>query len=328
MTNLTGDNQTLTLLTWYRHCTKEFSGKIYSRATFRWSGLALAIVNFSAGSFSLCFNSLVLYVFFKNRHLHDVSRVLAVMLSTGDILAAFTQMNSVFLHGYMAYDVNNVRKILYCRLFRAWVNFTLISALMSTTIIFGITSDRYMAVLHPIHYRTSKKVVFKKMAIVFSVWIFSIPLVFLQKLPTVRSTMIITTFAWLYLYCFYAYTRIYRRLMTLARTAGVENLANVTRQRKLFVTSFLVMAVFLVCYIPILVTGWTITNGFDTKEGIVESYLLPWITTFFYASSTANPCIYCLRNPRLSPIIMSYLNRCFCRRRRVTQGRNSQEDAT
>ena len=176
MTNLTGDNQTLTLLTWYRHCTKEFSGEIYSRATFRWSSLALAIVNFSAGSFSLCFNSLVLYVFFKNRHLREVSHVLGVMLSTGDILTAFTQMNSVFLHGYIAYDVNNVRTVLYCRLLGAWVNFTLISALMSTTIIFGITSDRYMAVHHPTHYRTSKKVVFKKMAIVFSVWTFAIAL--------------------------------------------------------------------------------------------------------------------------------------------------------
>ena len=71
MTNLTGDNQTSSLLTWY--CAKHFSGEIYSRATFRWNGFALAIVNFSAGSFSLCFNSLVLYVFFKNRLLREVS---------------------------------------------------------------------------------------------------------------------------------------------------------------------------------------------------------------------------------------------------------------
>ena len=85
---------------------------------------------------------------------------------------------------------------------------------------------------------------------------------------------------------------------------------------------WLVMAVFLVCYIPMLVSGWAVTNGFDTKMD------LPWISTFFYASSTANPCTYCLRNPRLSPIIMSYVNRCFCRRGRVTQGRNRQEDAT
>ena len=166
---MTGDNQTLTSLTW--HCTKQFSGEIYSRAAFRWSSLALAIVNSSAGSFSLCFNSLVLYVFFKNRHLREVSHVLGVMLSTGDILAAFIQMNSAFFHGYIA--VNNVRTILYCRLLGI---FTLISASISTTTIFGITSDRYMAVLHPTHYRTNKKVVLKKMAIVFSVWTFAIAL--------------------------------------------------------------------------------------------------------------------------------------------------------
>ena len=166
------------------------------------------------------------------------------------------------------------------------------------------------------------------MAIVFSVWTFAIALVILQKLRTVRGIVVISTLAWLYLYCFYSYARIYKRLRTSARTAGVENLANVTRQRKLFVTSFLVMAVFLVCYIPMLVSSWAVTNGFDTKEGIVERYILPWVSTFFYASSTANPCIYCLRNPRLSPIIMSYVNRCFCRRGRVTQGRNRQEDAT
>ena len=324
MTNLTGDNQTLK---WY--CTKQFSGEIYSRATFRWNSFALAIVNFSAGSFSLCFNSLVLYVFFKNRHLRNVSHVLAAMLSTGDILTAFSQMNSTFFYGYIAYDVNNVRTKFYCRLLATWVRFTLISASISTTTVFGITSDRYMAVLHPTDYGTNKKVVFKKMSIIFSVWTFSIALVFLQKLPIVRSTVIVSTLAWLYLYCFYAYARIYRRLRTSTRTAGVENMANVTRQRKLFVTSFLVMAVFLVCYFPILVTGWAITNGFDTKEGIVESYLLPWFSTFFYASSSANPCVYCLRNPQFSPIIMSYVNRCFCRRRRrVTQGRNSHEDAT
>ena len=328
MTNLTGDNQTSSLLTWY--CAKHFSGEIYSRATFRWNGFALAIVNFSAGSFSLCFNSLMLYVLFKNRHLHDVSRVLAVMLSTGDIMTAFTQMISAFFHGYIAYDVNNVRTDLYCRLLVAWAHVTLILASMSTTIIFGITSERYLATLHPTQYRTNKNVVFKKMAIFFCVWTFSIALVFFQKLLTVRGTVhvMVTIFAWLYLYCFYAYARIYKRLRASGRTTGVETMANLTRQRKLFVTSFLVMAVLLVCYAPILVAGWAITNGFDTKEGIIGTYLVPWVSTFFFASSTANPCIYCLRNPRLSPIIKSYVNRCFCRRRRrVTQGLNSQEDA-
>ena len=46
---------------------------IFWRNLLKGNGLALTIVNFLAGSFSLCFNSLVLYVFFKNRLLREVS---------------------------------------------------------------------------------------------------------------------------------------------------------------------------------------------------------------------------------------------------------------
>ena len=294
-------------------------GEIQSIEGFRWNEIFLALVNFLAAMFSISFNSLVLYVFFKNKNLRGVTHILAVMLSTADILTAFCQMYTAFIQSYIAYRVENIRTDFFCKTLLVEIFMTLILMTVSITIIFGITCERYVAVLHPISYKTNKSTTFKGMSVILVLFAFSLVLGESRTSIEVGSAIFFLTIISTFSFCFYAYVRIYFKLKISKRVADFEILPNISRQKKRFITSLLVILVFLVCYFPIIVMGSAISVRSETN-GSLSLYFQPWLRSFFYISSSANPFIYCLRNSRLSPIIMAYIKKGFGARRNGLEG--------
>lgn len=201
-----------------------------------------------AGIFSTCFNSLVLYVFFKNKNLQGVTHILAVMLSAGDILSAFCLVNSVFIQSYVAYSVKNVYTNLFCHSLQVENFMTVILMAVSITIIFGITYERYIAVLRTILYKINRNSTFKEMGTILVIFTTGSILTLSQTFAKVGRPILFLTIISTILICFYGYVRIFLKLRISGRAANFENLPNIARQKKSFITSPCIPCGLLPCH--------------------------------------------------------------------------------
>ena len=183
--------------------------------------------------------------------------------------------------------------------------------------VFALTVDRFLAI--HLHLRYQELVTYKRVvAVVSSVWVFSVSITLLRQLysavdsrimpATITVVCIITTGL---LYCkIYAAVRhhtIQINALQVRQVAQNKEMADAASQRKMALATFYVYVVLSVCYLPIACVVFAKINGETALLYHLEYYTL----TLVYLNSSLNPLIYCWKMRHIRQTVMEILRNIF-----------------
>jgi len=250
----------------------------------------LASVNVLFSLIGIFGNTLVIVVVARNRHLHTVTNTFIASLALADLLACLVAqpMNAAFLYGLSPNPAyGTTRK-----------TFSFVSVLASISNLVAVTVDRYIAIVSPMTYHL--RATFKNATILLCViWLVSLALGIPSGVePSVARITVCYTLA-LVIIIVPIYVRIYtiarRQARVIARQVGhfKKDLQTKSDRENIAVKTIgSVLAVFIICWLPVLVTPLIFRYSMNTRN---VRRALKWAQTLALCSSAINPVIYSLK---------------------------------
>lgn len=256
----------------------------------------LASVNIFSAIFSLLANSLVICGTYRNKSLGKISKVLSILLAIDGVLTALViqplYVTAKFIMLANIYSPSNIR---YCMFMFIVASGTKILVGVSIAAMLGITAERYAAVIYPYQYIVYKRNFLKLVMFMFLSFLahFVVSDIWtwyknISKILTALLTIIA------YVFTVYAYGKIYFKLKDLDMVGtGSSNHHGAASirigKKRQSLTSFLVVASYLVCYFPLIVIR---SLNLDKESLVVQLYLQPWFVTLLFCSFSASALLY------------------------------------
>jgi len=256
----------------------------YMEATF------LASVNVLFSLIGIFGNTLVIVVVARNRHLHTVTNMFITSLAVADLLVCLVAqpMYAAFLYGFSPNPAYSVTRR----------TFSFVSVLASISNLVAVTVDRYIAIVSPMTYHL--RATFKSATILVCViWLVSLALGIPSGIePSVRRITVCYTLA-LIIIIVPIYVRIYtiarRQARVIARQVDhFEKDLRTKSERENIAAKTIgnVLAVFIICWLPVIVTPLIFRYSMNTRN---VRRALKWAQTLALCSSAINPAIYSLK---------------------------------
>ncbi|XP_078368329.1 melanocyte-stimulating hormone receptor-like [Oculina patagonica] len=239
-------------------------------------------------------NFTILHVIWKKQELHSPSFFLLFCLASSDLLVGLI-CQPFFVAYQIAELVDNFRA--YCAL-RMIQNISgWITAGASLAILSAVSVDRLLALT--LHLRYSTIVTVQRISqTVFVFWILSVTIVMLRFwirqwiiLPVVivGTSFLVTTMSTLKIF---KIVRRHQRQISQQQQSVQFNTVNVLKCRKSAVTVLYIYGLFLIFYVPFLLTMIVEAfTGYTLKVKIAYDY----VTTVVFINSCLNPLVYCWR---------------------------------
>ena len=250
----------------------------------------LASVNVLFSLIGIFGNTLVIVVVARNRHVHTVTNTFITSLALADLLACLVAqpMNAAFLYGLSPNPAyGTTRK-----------TFSFVSVLASISNLVAVTVDRYIAIVSPMTYHL--RATFKNATILLCViWLVSLALGIPSGVETSVARITVCYTLALVIIIVPIYVRIYtiarRQARVIARQVGhFEKDLQTKSDRENIAAKTIgsVLAVFIICWLPVLVTPLIFRYSMNTRN---VRRALKWAQTLALCSSAINPVIYSLK---------------------------------
>ena len=260
------------------------------------------VVNTVTAIFGLLTNSFVICGAYSDKTLGKISKTLTILLAFGGLfISLIIQPFFVGTKFIMLANLENPSNVSYCTLMPIVIYGTRIFVGFSITIMIGITTERYIAVIYPFQYKSYRRI-FAKILLIsviilpthfvlgdVSTWYRNI-----SKISTAALTLIS------YVFTVYAYRGIYLRLQELKnnvqnnRSDETPSTRKNNKKRK-SLTSFLIVGSYLICYLPLV----TIRSlKLDRDYLVVALYIRPWFNTLLFCSFSVHALIYGWRSTK------------------------------
>ena len=273
---------------------------------FQQNGYILTFVNILSVIFGVLSNSLVLYGTYRNKTLGKVSKGLSVLLAIEGLFSVvIIQPLFVAAKFLLLTNIYDPSYLKYCTLLSIAAYGARFIGGFSVVTVLAITANRYIAVIHPHQYKPQRRFFFKIFmccqAILPIHFILSDIWIWYQNFSRILTALYTFT---PYPFIVYAYGKIYFKLRdsnkVWARRAKNRAPLILERQKKLSVTSFLVVAIYLVFYLPLVLIR---SLNLDEKYLVVQLYIRPWFNTLLFCSFSFNALFYGWRSASIRELI-------------------------
>ncbi|XP_078364369.1 melanocyte-stimulating hormone receptor-like [Oculina patagonica] len=258
------------------------------------ASIVTCILNAMFSLLSSTGNFIILRVIWKKEEFHSPSFTLLFCLAASDLLVGL-----ICQPFYVAYQIaellDNFSAYCLLRMIQNISGFT--TSGVSLAILSAVSVDRLLALT--LHLRYSTIVTVQRIlqtVIVF--WILSVTIVMIKFwirqwiiFPVVIAvtSFLVTTLSTLKIFHI---VRRHRRQISQQQQSVQYNTVNVLKCRKSAVTVLYVYGLFLIFYVPFLVTMFVETStGYTLKVKIAYDY----VTTVIFINSFLNPLVYCWR---------------------------------
>ncbi|XP_078363887.1 melanocyte-stimulating hormone receptor-like [Oculina patagonica] len=266
------------------------------------------ILNAVLSVITITSNFIILHVIWKTQELHSPSSVLLFCLATSDLLVGLI-CQPFFVAYQIAKLVDNIGAYCVLRMIQSISGWTTAGA--SLAILSAVSVDRLLALTLHLRYNTIVTVQ-RILQTVFVFWILSVTIVMLRFwirqwiiLPVVIvvTTLIVTTLSTCKIF---QIVRRHQRQISQQQHSVQINAVNVFKCRKSAVTVLYVYGLFLMFYIPFLVTMFVETfSGYTLKVKIAYDYA----TTVVFINSFLNPFVLCWRIGEIRRAVKNLLRR-------------------
>ncbi len=253
-------------------------------------------------------NFIILHVIWKTQELQSPSSILLSCLAISDLLVGLI-CQPFFLAFKIDELVDSIGAYCILRMIQSISGWT--TAGVSLAILSGISVDRFLALTLHLRYNTIVTVQ-RILQTVFVFWILSVTIVMLRFwihqwiiLPVVIvvTTFIVTTLSTCKIF---QIVRRHQRQISQQQHSVQIHTVNVLKCRKSVVTVLYVYGLFLIFYVPFLVTMFVETfTGYTLKVKIAYDY----VTTVVYINSFLNPFMYCWRIGEIRRAVKNTLRR-------------------
>ncbi len=274
------------------------------------ANILVCILNSVFSLVTLIGNSVILHVIRKTRELHSPSFILLFCLAASDLLVGLICQPS-----FVAYKIaelgNNFG--VYCTLRMVQTICGWATAGVSLLTLSLVSVDQLLALTLHLRY-TMIVTVSRVFQITTFLWIGNFTGVLLRfcvmgsrwlfvPLVTLLLTFIVTALSTLKIF---QIVRRHRRQISQQQQSVQLNTVNVLKRRKSAVTVLYVYGLFLIFYVPFLVTMFVETlTGYTLKVKIAYDY----VTTVVFINSFLNPLVYCWRIGEIRRAVKNTLRR-------------------
>lgn len=236
-------------------------------------------------------NALVFVIVARNRRLHTVSNLFIISLALADLLACIIAqpMYAAFLFGLLHNPIyRDVRK-----------TFSFVSLLASISSLVAITVERYTAIVWPMMYQRRANLT-NVLVLLFIVWSLSIGMGIpagIGQVPWFPNIVVYYTMSLVLIVSpinLYIYIIARRQARAIAKQVGhlgKSSQGKNERENIAAKTIGSVLAVFAICWVPVIVTPMIYRYGNRGKLNLA----FKWVQTLALCSSAVNPVIYCLK---------------------------------
>ncbi len=274
------------------------------------ANILVCILNSVFSLITLTGNSVILHVIRKTRELHSPSFILLFCLAASDLLVGLICQPS-----FVAYKIAELGKTfgLYCTLRMLHTILGWTTAGVSLLTLSLVSVDRLLALTLHLRY-TTIVTVSRVFQITAFLWIGNFTGVLLRfcilgrgwlfvPLVTLLLTFLVTALSTLKIF---QIVRRHRRQISQQQQSVQLNTVNVLKCRKSAVTVLYVYGLFLIFYVPFLVTIFVETlTGYTLTLKIAYDY----VTTVVFINSFLNPLVYCWRIGEIRRAVKNTLRR-------------------
>lgn len=230
-------------------------------------------------------NALVFVIVARNRRLHTVSNLFIISLALADLLVCIVAqpMYAAFLFGLPHDPIYSVvRK-----------SFSFVSLLASISSLVAVTVERYTAIASPMKYQRRANLT-NVLVLLFIIWSLSIGMGIPPGIRFIAVYYVMSLVLIIYPINLYIYIIARRQARSIAKQVGHLGKSSQGKNEKENIaakTIGSVLAVFAICWVPLIVTALIYQYGNCGKLYLA----LKWSQTLGLCSSAVNPVIYCLK---------------------------------
>ena len=260
-------------------------------------------------------NVIILRVIWKKQELHLPSFVLLSCLAASDLVVGLVCQPS-FVAYHIAELTDDFNAYCALRIIQSISSYTTIGVSLAT--LSGISIDRLLALT--LHLRYNMVVTVRRIILITcSVWIGSTAVVisrfWISNWIVVPAVVLLLTFLVTALSTgkIFQVVRRHQREISQQRQSVQRSTANVLKYKKSSITVLYIYGLFLIFYLPLLLTILVKTfTGYTTRVKIAYDY----VTTAVFINSFLNPLVYCWRYREIRNIVKNTVKKCFSTRGR------------
>ena len=259
------------------------------------NSVLISVINSALSISGTLLNLTFIVTVLKNASLRTVPNMALLGLALNDLFtAAITMPLMVIFAAFLA-----VGKIL-CGLYSCLVLFLHTSLSVSYVLIVVISVEKYLAVNCPFWYdlhMTKTKLVSSSICLTFAVTLTTIVCFVLRQITVynmIQSTLVLTAHV-VFLFCQISVFRVIlkiRRRIAIEQTVSNDNRELEKSKKKAYSLLYIVLS-FILCYLPI--TAYAVYTYVNGRNQILYQFLLPWLHTVEFLSTTLSPLMYYLR---------------------------------
>lgn len=281
--------------------------------------LVLAVVDFGLSAVTTMANAALLWTIFRDsrRLLETPPSLLIANLCVSDLAVGLIAGNLVGVKDVYRYQGLDV-PVLLDLIIRLGLG---LSLFVSSGSIIALSCDRYIAVMHPLKYRSTmtKEKVRYCIALIWlvAVTVFFLPLTNVPeeifKIVYAHTHASLPAILLTIMYCkvFLAFGKRKRELKDAGITSSMRSKQALDREKNMVVTILIVLALFYVTVLPEFVALHLMQFCESCKRSLLFRQLEVVFSRFLFLNSAMNPFVYAWRLPKYRHVFLRYRSRKF-----------------
>ena len=258
------------------------------------ASILTCILNTVFSLFTSTGNLIIVHVIWKTRELHSPSFILLFCLAASDLVVGLI-CQPFYVAFHIAELMDNFNAYCVLRIIQSISSYTTTG--VSLAILSGISIDRLLALT--LHLRYNMVVTVRRIILTTcSVWIVSTTVVvsrfWISNWIVVPAIVLLSTFLVTALSTgkIFQIVRRHQREISQQQQSVQRITTNVLKYKKSSITVLYIYGLFLIFYLPLLLTILVETfSGYTTRVKIAYDY----VTTAVFINSFLNPLVYCWR---------------------------------
>ena len=258
------------------------------------ASILTCILNTVFSLFTSTGNLIIVHVIWKTRELHSPSFILLFCLAASDLVVGLI-CQPFYVAFHIAELMDNFNAYCVLRIIQSISSYTTTG--VSLAILSGISIDRLLALT--LHLRYNMVVTVRRIILTTcSVWIVSTTVVvsrfWISNWIVVPAVVLLSTFLVTALSTgkIFQIVRRHQREISQQQQSVQRITTNVLKYKKSSITVLYIYGLFLIFYLPLLLTILVETfSGYTTRVKIAYDY----VTTAVFINSFLNPLVYCWR---------------------------------